>query len=55
MRVDEDLATAGLVLKLKGVRFARQQIVHEFLEQETARCDVFGVLDFQFAVIVDED
>ena len=35
MRVDGDPATAGLGLETKCVRFLRQQIVHEFLEQKT--------------------
>ena len=54
MRVNEDPAAAGLVLETKCIRFLRQQIVHEFLEQETACRDVFGVFDFQLAVIFDE-
>ena len=54
MGMDKDPATAGLVLKPKGVRFSRQHIVYEFLEQETACRDVFSVLDFQLAVIFDK-
>jgi len=52
--VDNDPAAAGLALKPKCLRFSRQQIVHEFLEQETASRDVFGVFDFQLAVIFDK-
>src|SRR5947199_102248 len=54
MRVDANRATAGFVLKPKGVRFSCQQIVNEFLEKETACRDVVGVVDFQLAVIFDK-
>src|SRR5262249_48554049 len=54
MRMDGYPATAGLALEPKCLRFLLQQIVHEFLEQKTACGDVFGVVNFQLAVIFDE-